>query len=321
MNTDTVVLQPGEVLAVRRWSETFEKSDAKKIVSLSWVSAPTGFSSTGLQMLFDDFGPSHAGLLYGAWHMLIKIAADGRPGERGRLCGSRGTPYSSAALSRMMMGIPVEIVDELISWSVPRSGWLEIVRVDSPDAAGVSGPASAAADGAADSPDGGDVAVLGDTAGVSLDQHAQDDQKILASDNIRQSHDYRTGPDRTKPNHFRPAGTHAREFSFPGFPAPDRQFANACSEAYKRAIGLRPGVRLVEKHRTACWRMAAWLSSIPVENQQTLLTELTRTIRESRPSAPERFVFALCRERDVNPENFPRRWDATQPPAVKCGVA
>lgn len=120
----TIQLKPGQVLEIKDWQETFEKSDARKLKVLTWVSTPTDFASTGLQMLFDEFGPERAALLYGVWSLLIKVAATSS--HRGRLCGSRGVAYSTAALSRMTMGVPTEVIDEFIEWAVLKSKWLAI---------------------------------------------------------------------------------------------------------------------------------------------------------------------------------------------------
>lgn len=160
-----VRLEPGQVLAVRKWREVFEKSDAKKLKHLTWVSTPTSFGSNGLQRLFDDFTPAEAIQLYGVWCFLVKVAATSS--DRGRLGGSQGKPYSVSALSRLMMGVPVDLVERLISWCVHRSGWLEIVQV-----------------------------------GVV---HESPPTPVLPpenrlSENLGKSPDYRTGPDRTQPD-------------------------------------------------------------------------------------------------------------------------
>lgn len=275
---DSVRLQPGQVLQIRKWPEVFEKSDAKKMKVLTWVSMPVGFDSNGLQMLFDDFPPVEAVALYGAWCMLVKVAARAR--ERGRLGGSQGKAYSTAALSRLTMGVPVELLDTLIAWCVNRSGWLEIVRVGEP----------------CESPQTPDLPA-----------------NSCVSENLRESPDYRTGPDRTQQDITGRPEAPAR----PEFLEATKQEANSTAERICDALKITIA-RLTARNRLAIWRTACWLSGRA--DAERLLDEICAVLREQRPDRPDRMLFTACRARDGSAD-FSLRWDACQLPQQPQSVS
>ena len=299
--SSVVQLDKDHVLAVRRWKEVFEKSDARKLKHLSWISMPTGFESNGLQMMFDDFG-ARAVEMYGAWSLLLKVAAVSV--ERGRLGGSQGRAYSSAALSRMMMGCPVEVIDELISWCVHKSGWLEVVRVGESDDLGESPRFS---ENLRESPK------ISENLPTSGDDSKT--PQITASENFRDSRKFSenlptTVPDRTEPDiteQIRAPGKGARSEIFPfcGY-----EYADSVAEAIKDA--LRITNRLGNDGRLACFRTACWLSAR--DDREQLLREIVQLMRSERPKRPWGFLFGVCRKRNADAEGFSRRWDATNLP-------
>lgn len=115
------------VLRIAKWSETFEKSESRKLKILTWISVPVGFDSTGYQALIEEFG-DEAPALYGAWCVLCAIAA--QQSVRGTLASSRGAPLKMSAIARRT-GFPAEIFVRLVAWASRTDiGWLEYVSAD-----------------------------------------------------------------------------------------------------------------------------------------------------------------------------------------------
>jgi hypothetical protein len=116
-----------KILRIAKWKETFEKSDAKRLLSLPWISVPTSMDSNGFVSMAEDFGVDAPGI-YGAWMALCEYAATCP--ERGVLATSRG---ESIPLSRVAKKAdwPVEVFERLVEWaSSERIGWIEVVSDD-----------------------------------------------------------------------------------------------------------------------------------------------------------------------------------------------
>ena len=114
------------VYAIAKFEQKFVKSDSRKMKVPLWVSLPTSFDSTGYHALHDEFDGATACTLYGAWCILLKIAAVAP--IRGQLGGQKGEPYSFKRLERDSRGVPADVFEKLFEWAI-RVGWL--VPVDS----------------------------------------------------------------------------------------------------------------------------------------------------------------------------------------------
>lgn len=109
------------VYAINKFDQKFVKSDSRKMRVPLWLSLPTSFDSTGYHALHDEFDGATACMLYGAWCILLKIAAVAP--VRGQLCGQKGEPYSFKRLERDSRGVPAEVFEKLFEWAI-RIGWL-----------------------------------------------------------------------------------------------------------------------------------------------------------------------------------------------------
>ncbi|MBL8810026.1 MAG: hypothetical protein JNM43_07620, partial [Planctomycetaceae bacterium] len=115
------------VYCVARWGEVFETAESRKFKRLPWISERTDFNSTGWQQGLDHFGPVKWLQVYGAWMVIVRVAAAAK--VRGRLSGDKGEPYSAARIARPA-GVDPEIVSECMAWAVS-VGWL-VPAEDSP---------------------------------------------------------------------------------------------------------------------------------------------------------------------------------------------
>lgn len=171
-----------QIYAISRWQEVFEKSDARKAKSLTWISCPVSFNSTGYQSLLEEFDGMTAAALYGAWLALCQVAATSP--IRGQLSGQKGEPYTAGRIARLS-GLPAELFEKLLPWCI-KVGWL--VAVPSAEHAVVSDRIpDAVKTSSGDSPDG-----IRTTSGESPD----DFRKIPTTGQDRTGQD-RTGQDGT----------------------------------------------------------------------------------------------------------------------------
>lgn len=275
-----IELKPGQVLEVKDWQETFEKSDARKLKVLTWVSTPTDFASTGLQMLFDEFGPERAALLYGVWSLLIKVAATSS--HRGRLCGSRGVAYSTAALSRMTMGVPAELLDEFIEWAVTKSRWLAVTE-------------------------------------SSVLESSEDFREFpRISENLPTTGPDRTQPDPTQPT-GRPVRTSHGEFPDPD-PAIAGNLSARIATVLgirRQSQDLAAAV-----WRSACWICHMHADPDRREALVNEFAKAVAESKVSSGSVgkPHRLLFAICRARSGDQDAFAAAWDATRVPSAVAAV-
>jgi hypothetical protein len=117
------------VFQIARWSEVFETAESRKYKALPWISERTSFDSTGWQQGLDDFGPEEWPRIYGAWMVIVRVAATAK--LRGRLAGDRGEPFSAKRIARPS-GICPNLIDSTIAWAI-KVGWLvEVLPGDSP---------------------------------------------------------------------------------------------------------------------------------------------------------------------------------------------
>lgn len=132
-----------QVWAIAKWEEVYEKSDCRKLKTLSWVSMPTGFSSHGYSLMLEEFGDD-AAAIYGAWCALVKVAATCN--RRGILATTSGKPIRLSHIARLT-GFPEIFFERLFKWA---SGddvkWLVPVTYD--DAGRISGDAGRFSDDA-----------------------------------------------------------------------------------------------------------------------------------------------------------------------------
>lgn len=114
-----------KILRIAKWKETFEKSDAKRLLHLPWISVPTSMDSNGFVLMTEDFGVSDAPAIYGAWIALCQYAAGCT--VRGTLATSRGGPIPLSRVARKS-GWSVDLFERLVEWaSSERIGWIEVV--------------------------------------------------------------------------------------------------------------------------------------------------------------------------------------------------
>lgn len=112
------------VYRIAKWRETFETADSRKHKALSWVSLPIDRQSSGYQSLIDH-GGDDSPALYGAWCVLIGIAA--ACPVRGTLANSRGQGMTIERIARLAH-MPVETFQALFEWAKrPEIGWIEVV--------------------------------------------------------------------------------------------------------------------------------------------------------------------------------------------------
>ena len=118
------MMQTTNVLRIAKWRDTFERAESRKLKSLTWVSLPTSFTSSGYQAMLDEFGDD-APSIYGAWCAMVVIAAGCN--VRGVLADSRGNPLKTSWIARMS-GFPVTVYEKLITWAAsPQVQWLDSV--------------------------------------------------------------------------------------------------------------------------------------------------------------------------------------------------
>lgn len=115
------------VYRIAKWSDVFETAESRRHKALHWVAMPVGFSSTGYQLLLDEFG-DRAAAIYGAWCALVSVAAS--CAVRGVLCNSRGVPLKVSHIARTT-GLQSAVFEDLLRWAAaPEVGWLEEVPKD-----------------------------------------------------------------------------------------------------------------------------------------------------------------------------------------------
>lgn len=118
----------GVIYSIHRFDPVFIKSDNRKSMTrsehgtLNWVSWPTRLDTSGYNALFDEFDPVTATALYGAFAVLVQIAAVAP--VVGTLADSRGRPYTINRIVRDAKGPPLELFEKLIEWGL-RNGWIE----------------------------------------------------------------------------------------------------------------------------------------------------------------------------------------------------
>lgn len=114
------------VWRIRKWAETFERAESRKLKVLTWVAMPVAFTGSGYNAMLDEFGDD-APAIYGAWAALCGFAAQCH--IRGTLGDGRGNPLTIRHIARVT-GFPPAIFDRLFAWAQrPEIGWLEPVSV------------------------------------------------------------------------------------------------------------------------------------------------------------------------------------------------
>lgn len=110
------------IYRIAKWKETFEKSDARRLKSLPWISVPTDLGSNGYMAMVEEFD-DEAPAIYGAWIALCAFAAG--CDERGVLATSKGDAIPLARVAKRT-GFPVSVFDKLIAWaSNAEVAWIE----------------------------------------------------------------------------------------------------------------------------------------------------------------------------------------------------
>lgn len=117
------------MLRIAKWSETFESAKSRKLVTLTFMSVPTGVDSSGYIELMSR---GQDGILaYAVFLAICQWSATCRPGVRGLIARSDGRPLASRQLA-MLIRMPVEVVEQSLAiLSSEDVGWLEVVNSDS----------------------------------------------------------------------------------------------------------------------------------------------------------------------------------------------
>jgi hypothetical protein len=108
------------IYRIAKWDQTFETSESRKYKTLTWISMPIGFTSTGYQELLDEFRRD-APAVYGAWCAIAALAATCP--ERGVLANSSGRPLKLTHMARIT-GFPAELIERTLTWA-HATGWVE----------------------------------------------------------------------------------------------------------------------------------------------------------------------------------------------------
>lgn len=123
--------EPGQVLRVRRWPDVFETSKSRGYGSLTWISVPNSFDSTGFISMCAEFDGLELSAVYGSWQaLLVVVSRAPRKELRGYLCGDRGQLYNTKMLS-VISRLCVEGFELLIPWAI-KEGWLEWAQPGEP---------------------------------------------------------------------------------------------------------------------------------------------------------------------------------------------
>lgn len=114
----------GSVYRIKDWS-SFEKSDHRKVKTITWVSTPTNLNSLGrLKIMAQPNGFE----IMGVWEALVALAA-GAPAEfRGMIVGSSGEPYSVEDMALKVHG-SAEAIERCLPF-LTRIGWLIEDKID-----------------------------------------------------------------------------------------------------------------------------------------------------------------------------------------------
>ena len=121
---------------IKDWATHFDSKEARKIKNLNWVQMPINHDGLTFRRMArrpDAFS------LFGAWCLLVEVAAKNPMRQRG-LLASRGEPLTPEDLC-IKTGFPEEgFAAAFAYFSDPKVGWLEIVNPaeagESPDTAG-----------------------------------------------------------------------------------------------------------------------------------------------------------------------------------------
>ena len=112
---------PAVIYQINRWSEVFETAQSRRYDTLTWVSERVTFLGSGWQRGLDDWGDKWLAV-YGAWMVIVRIAAANKKEVRGVLCGEKGEPFSASRIARIP-GVSAQAIQECLSWAV-KVGWL-----------------------------------------------------------------------------------------------------------------------------------------------------------------------------------------------------
>jgi hypothetical protein len=108
---------------VRGWSDLFETAETRKLKNLRWVPVPTGHDTSGYRRCMRLADGTR---IYGAWVLLLAMAASAPAGRRGDLVSRDGSPLTIDEMADRT-GAPAEdFLDAIKALSNPRIGWLAI---------------------------------------------------------------------------------------------------------------------------------------------------------------------------------------------------
>lgn len=280
-----IQLGQNKALRVRDWTKVYTKGDAKSAKTLKWISIPVGFCSSGLQNLIDDFGMERALMFVGLWEFICKVAA--RSAIPGCLYGSNGA-YSTAAISRLAMGVPIELVDELIEWALSdRANWLEVVSVDA----------------------GGICVAPGISGNIPETSRLQD--RTLPDKTLHSGRPVRPPDEDEIP--VDPIAPATVEWG-----TPEKETLNKVADAIKKSAGWDVRRKLSEPQRSAIYRCTAWLESAG-DRRDALLREVCAGVAEVSSSEGglrrlDRLLPMVCQRRSgIDREAFFAIWDGLDP--------
>ncbi len=99
------------MLRIAKWSETFENSTTRKLVSISYMMCPTGVDSAGYVELMSH--GTDGMMAYAVFLAICQWSATNRPEIRGLIARSDGRPMSVRQLA-VIIRMPTEIVERAV---------------------------------------------------------------------------------------------------------------------------------------------------------------------------------------------------------------
>lgn len=118
----------GEIMRIRKWSETFETAKTRKLCGLQWFSCPSGIDSAGYLSLMAH--GADGVLAIGVFQGICQWSATCRPVIRGLLARSDGKPLSTRQLA-LTLRMPEEVVKKALELlSRDDVGWIEKIDIE-----------------------------------------------------------------------------------------------------------------------------------------------------------------------------------------------
>ena len=268
------------IYRVARWREVFETADSRRHKSLSWVSVPIGFQTSGYQLLVEEFGDD-ASSIYGAWIAIVLVAATCP--VRGMLCGDNGVGYTAGRL-QFITHLSSTVFERLIRWATSDDvRWLDTVPADEAKR----------------------------LIAQSIKERSETIGSRVQSFETSSETSYQTRQDKTKPNPTIPNHDHTKHVESSSLVVEEFDFDLARDKAGKleRAMGNRNGVT-----RDLVWEMACF----SVLHNDEFATDFVSSFKSQSIRNAGKYAKAALRkaleESGVNAADFKQRIPSTPHP-------